>query len=104
LNETEDYNLLRKTINIHVLNFDYLKEKDHSNFFHIINPKYNCRHHEHFELHYIELPKYIKDVREPQNKLDFWTSFLTTADNFTWDALPGFFKADSDVKTDCKVL
>jgi hypothetical protein len=104
LNETEDYNLLRKTINIHILNFDYLEEKKYHNILYVTNSESHRRYHEDFEFHYIELPKYFKSVREPWNKLDLWTCFLATADKYTWDTLPEYFKADPDVRTACEVL
>lgn len=94
----DDYDILRKTISIHVLNFNcFLNEPDYHNVFHLLNAKSHRRDFEDMELHFIELEKFQKDFGELETRLDHWTSFLTTADRYEPEDMPAVLKNDPEI-------
>ena len=94
----DDYDILRKTISIHVLNFNcFLNEPDYHNVFHLLNAKSHRRDFEDMELHFIELEKFEKDFSELKTRLDHWISFLTTVDQYEREDMPLVLKNDPDV-------
>src|ERR1700722_4514869 len=85
----DDYDILRKTISIHILNFNcFLNESDYHNVFHLLNAKSYRREFEDMELHFIELEKFDKGLSELTTRLDHWTSFFTTVDQYERDEIP----------------
>jgi predicted transposase/invertase (TIGR01784 family) len=100
-----DYNKLQKTISIHLLNFNCFKnESDYHNVFHILNAKSHRRDFEDMELHFIELQKFDKDLSELTNRLDYWTTFLTTADQYNQETMPDVLKNDPEIGPMVKAL
>ena len=94
----DDYDVLRKTISIHVLNFNcFLNEPDYHNVFHLLNAKSHRRDFEDMELHFIELEKFHKGFSELKTRLDHWTSFLTTADRYEREEMPAVLKNDPEI-------
>jgi predicted transposase/invertase (TIGR01784 family) len=104
LKSGQDYDKLRKTISIHVLNFNCFKEADYHNVFHLLNAKSHRRNFEDMELHFIELQKFDKDFDELKTRLDHWTSFLTNADRYDKETMPAQLKADPDISRAIETL
>lgn len=88
LDEGEPYGNLKKTISIHILNFDYFDEPDYHNVFHLMNAKSKKRHFEDLELHFIELSKFNKDLSQLKTSLDRWSSFLKCVDRYNRNNIP----------------
>ena len=82
LNAGESYGNLRKTISIHILNFNCFDEEDYHNVFHLLNAKTHHRAFEDLELHFIELKKFKKDLKHMTTTLDRWTTFLSKAEQW----------------------
>ena len=99
LKSGEDYDKLRKTISIHVLNFNcFVKETAYHNVFHLLNAKSHRRDFEDMELHFIELQKFTKNFDELTTPLDYWTSFLTSADRYDKTTMPIQLKNDPHIR------
>jgi predicted transposase/invertase (TIGR01784 family) len=99
LKKGENYDNLRKTISIHVLNFNcFAKETDYHNVFHLLNAKSHRRDFEDMELHFIELQKFTKGFDELTTPLDHWTSFLTSADRYDKTTMPVQLKNDPNIR------
>jgi predicted transposase/invertase (TIGR01784 family) len=56
------------------------------------------------ELHFIELKKFDKDLSELTNRLDYWTTFLTTADQYNQETMPHVLKNDPEIGPMVKAL
>ena len=98
LKSGEDYDRLHKTISIHVLNFNcFAQEKDYHNVFHLLNAKSYRRDFEDMELHFIELKKFDKGFDALKTPLDYWTSFLTSADRYDQATMPIELKREPDI-------
>ena len=80
IKQAQDYGMRTKTISIHLLNFNHLKEEpDYHNVFHILNAKSKNRGFEDFEIHFIELQKFKESPENTQvvSALDRWATFLS---------------------------
>ena len=75
LNAGQSYDKLEKTISIHLLNFEMLDESDYGtdyhNVFKVKHEKTNLILTDMLELHYIELKKIPKDLKNIKTTLDF---------------------------------
>ncbi|KOF58266.1 transposase [Clostridium sp. DMHC 10] len=94
----EDYEKLRKTISINILDFNYLKEEDFHSEFKIYNTKTMKEFSNMFEMHFIELNKFNKDYKELKTGLDRWIAFLSRAYELDKDNIPEELAEDKDVK------
>jgi predicted transposase/invertase (TIGR01784 family) len=80
----EDYNLLKKTICINILNFILLPQK--KNFFNhyiIVNEEDREKDFDEFGIFFFELPKFREtpyNESEPHTLLEKWTVFLSEQD------------------------
>lgn len=86
LNEGVHYSELKKSISIHLLNFDMLKEPDYHNTYAILNLASQKRAFSDFQLHTVELKKF--ETQHPLGQklttaLDRWITFLTHADELS---------------------
>ena len=88
------YGELKKTISIHVLNFNMLDDKGYHNVFRIKHDHTNKAFSDMLELHYIELKKVPEDMRKIKTALDRWGALLAKAENYTLATLPGELKED----------
>ena len=82
LNEGATYSELKKTIGIHVLNFNLMDETDFHNRYYVTNHASQKRAFQDLELHTIELGKFEREmgeVREVRTTLERWAAFLTKA-------------------------
>lgn len=94
----EDYEKLRKTISINILDFNYLKEEDFHNEFKIYNTKTMKEFSNMFEMHFIELNKFNKDYKDLKTGLDRWIAFLSRAYELNKDNIPEELAEDKEVK------
>ena len=88
LSEGGKYSDLKKTIGIHVLNFNMLDEPDFHNRYYVMNQKSKRRAFSDLELHTIELGKFNTDIGQIKTTLERWAAFLTKAYTFHENSLP----------------
>jgi predicted transposase/invertase (TIGR01784 family) len=93
-----DFEKLKKTISINILDFNYLKEEGYHNIYDIYNRDTKNPFSEIFEMHFIELNKFNKDFKEIKSTLDRWTAFLSKAYELNSDTIPEELKKDELVK------
>ena len=99
LSSGKGYSELKKTVGIHILNFNYFKkEPRYHNIYEIQNRVSNQRHFENFEFHFIELDKF--DVKQSQLKslLERWITFLKSEGLFTDQHLLKVLESDPKIK------
>jgi predicted transposase/invertase (TIGR01784 family) len=90
---------LQRTIGIYILNYIQIKDEEkYHNVYRFSNIESHKELTDLLEVHFIELGKFIKTVGEPQSKLDKWTSFIATSDNYEEDTLPEFYESDIELK------
>ncbi|WP_297424630.1 Rpn family recombination-promoting nuclease/putative transposase [Clostridium sp.] len=94
----DDFELLRKTIGINILDFNYLKEEDFHNIYRMYNEKTKEEFSDLFEMHFIELNKFKKDYKEIKTALDRWVSFLNRAYEIDKDEIPKELEEDENIK------
>ena len=94
----EDYDLLRKTISINILNFNYIDEEEFHNVFGIFNEKTRNKLTDIFQMHFIELSKFKKDYKELKTALDRWTIFLNRAYEMDKNNIPKELAEDENIK------
>lgn len=77
IEESDDYNIFRKCINISILDFNLFPNinKFYSKF-HIREDETNVLYTDKMEWHIIELPKVPKKKSENQNQLELWARFF----------------------------
>lgn len=97
LKNVQDYSLLSKAIEIHILNFiSIVHEPKYHNVFHITEKDSGISHFKDLELHTIELKKFSANgneelsdiIKKVRNFLDMWAAFLTRHDLLNKDNLP----------------
>jgi predicted transposase/invertase (TIGR01784 family) len=88
LSEGGKYAELKKTIGIHVLNFDLMDESDFHNQYYVTHHKSKKRAFCDFELYTIELTKFNTEISQVKTTLERWVAFLTKAYTFKKDSLP----------------
>lgn len=78
LRNNEKYNDLKQVIVINILDFNLLKgiDKEHSCYV-IKELETNHILTNHFEMHFLELPKYLSSNSSLKDELDAWFYFLT---------------------------
>jgi len=79
LSEGATYSELKKTIGIHVLNFNLMDETAFHNRYYVTNHASQKRAFQDLELHTIELVKFERGMGEIRTKLERWAAFLTKA-------------------------
>ena len=88
LSEGAKYSDLKKTIGIHVLNFNLMDEPDFHNRYYVTNHKSKKRAFSDLELHTIELKKFNTEITQVKTTLERWVTFLNKAYTFKKDTLP----------------
>jgi predicted transposase/invertase (TIGR01784 family) len=97
LQEGDSYKNLKKTIGIHILNFNCILESEkYHNLFQLKEIENGIHYFTDIELHTIELKKFNNNPSEDKtslllkirNSLDMWVAFLTRHDLLKVDALP----------------
>jgi len=112
LKESGDYAELEKVIGIHILNFTSIPESPkYHNAFHVTEKETRLHFFKEFELHTIELKKFLDQLGQKpgdlgsklQTSLDLWTAFLTRNDLLNMAKLPQSLK-DVPIKKAIRVL
>lgn len=93
-----DFTILRKTIAINILDFNYLKEEDFHNTYKIYNEKTKEAFSDLFEMHFIELTKFKKDYKDLKTALDRWVSFLNKSYEIDKDKIPVELAEDENIR------
>ncbi|MCT4605535.1 MAG: Rpn family recombination-promoting nuclease/putative transposase [Marinisporobacter sp.] len=94
----QDYYMLKKTIGINILDFNYLEEEDYHNRYELCNTKTMKKFTDLLNIHFIELPKFKKDYKEIKTALDRWAAFLSKAYEFDKDTIPEELAKDQNIK------
>jgi len=94
----DDFEALRKTIGINILDFNYLKEEDFHNVYKVYNEKSKEGFSDLFEMHFIELNKFKKDYKDLKTALERWVSFLNRAYEIDKDKMPKELEDDENIK------
>ena len=93
-----NYDKLRKTISINILDFDYLDEEKFHNVYKVYNEKSKKELSSVFEMHFVELNKFKKDFKDVRTALDRWIVFLNRAYELEKDKIPEELAVDESVK------
>ncbi len=89
---------LRKTVGIHLLDFDYLEEANYHNVYRIYNVGSHKPLSDLFELHFIEMQKLSKPLTELRSNLDRWVTFLNRAYEYEKNNIPAELADDEQIK------
>ena len=77
IHEGETFYQLKKTITINLLDFNYFDTKEYHTKWHIVEDKEKDKVlTDVLEIHFIELKKFIKSDKKPENKKEEWLYFL----------------------------
>ena len=101
------YSTLKKCIIISILNFKYFDDPDrYHRVLQIKDRESNVVEEsvDFLELHFIELPKFSKDISTLKTSLDKWITFLTQADAFEKDSIPAELSTMPEIKRAIEVL
>lgn len=94
----DDYDILKKTIGINILDFNYILEKDYHNVYRVYNEKTKNKLSDLFQMHFIELNKFNKGIGEVKTALDRWVTFLNRAYEYDKNKLPEELAKDESIK------
>ena len=84
LNRAEDYPKLNQVIFLGFLNFNLFKNNpDYATRHLILDEKTNEHHFQDFELNFVELPKFTKNLEELEDIKDKWIYFVKNAGDMT---------------------
>ena len=72
----EDYTETKKTIGINILNYNIFREGPYHEIGRLKREYKNKLITDKMELHYIQIPKFIKEKRGTNTKLDQWMQFI----------------------------
>lgn len=93
-----DYDKLRKTISINILDFNYLDEEEYHNIYKVFNEKSKKELSNYFEMHFIELNKFNKNFKDVKTTLERWVTFLNRAYELEKNKIPEELASDALVK------
>jgi predicted transposase/invertase (TIGR01784 family) len=89
LKSGDNFQDLRKTISINILNFNYFDdEPNYHNIYKLLNVESHKCQFEDMELHFIELQKFDKDLSHLKTTLDRWVNFLNKAHLYSRENFP----------------
>jgi len=97
----ELYSELRKTIVISILDFIYFPHDErHHRIFSLrdIETHGICRGLDYMDLHFIELKKFKKELKDIKTTLDRWVTFLNNAYTYEKDKIPVELASDKEVQ------
>ncbi|WP_330375476.1 Rpn family recombination-promoting nuclease/putative transposase [Inediibacterium massiliense] len=98
------YGALNKTIGINILDFDYLEGKEYHNMYKLLNLRTGKEFSDLLELHFIELKKFDKELKDLKTGLDRWVTFLNHAYEYSKNKIPKELEQDSSIKKAIEVL
>ena len=96
-----NYDNLKKTICINILNFNCIEEEAYHNIYKLKNIKTNKEYLDHAEIHFIELEKYDEAMN---SMLDRWVNFLKKAEMYSKNKLPKELEEIPTIKKALEVL
>ncbi|MFT8315935.1 MAG: Rpn family recombination-promoting nuclease/putative transposase [Clostridium sp.] len=94
----DDFETLRKTIAINILDFNYINEEDFHNVYKVFNEKSKKEFSNIFEMHFVELNKFNKDYSNLTSTLDRWLTFLNRAYEIDVNKIPKELAVDKEIK------
>ncbi|GAB6099398.1 Rpn family recombination-promoting nuclease/putative transposase [Halanaerocella petrolearia] len=100
IKKAEDYRELRKTIGIHLLDFDYFTDDRYHRQVVLKDAVTNQSYPEldYQELHFIEMSKFKKDVADLKTVLDRWINFLNKAYEYDKGNLPEELRQEEGIQ------
>ncbi len=96
-----NYDNLKKTISINILNFNCIDEKEYHNIYKLKNIKTSKDYLDHLEIHFIELEKYNEAMN---TMLDRWVNFLKKAEMYSENKLPKELEEIPTIKKALEIL
>ena len=97
LESGDDFEKLRKTIGIHILDFHYIDEEAYHNVYKLCNIKTYREFSDLLELHFIELSKFKKEYKDIRTTLDRWIAFLNRAYEIDKNNIPKELAEDRSI-------
>jgi len=94
----DDFEKLRKTIGIHIVDFNYIQEEGYHNCYKLCNVRTYKEFSDLLELHFIELSKFDKDYKDLKTTLDRWVTFLNKAYEIDKNNIPKELAEDISIK------
>ncbi|MFT8315949.1 MAG: Rpn family recombination-promoting nuclease/putative transposase [Clostridium sp.] len=94
----DDFETLRKTVAINILDFNYIDEEDFHNVYKVFNEKSKKEFSNIFEMHFIELNKFNKDYSSLTSTLDRWVTFLNRAYEIDVNKIPEELAVDKEIR------
>lgn len=95
----DDFETLRKTIAINILDFNYIDdEEDFHNVYKIFNTKSKKKFSNIFQMHFVELNKFKKDYENLSSTLDRWVIFLNRSYDIDLSKIPEELAVDKEIK------
>jgi len=90
LEEGDGFDALRKTIGIHLIDFDYFHDSRYRRHFVFKDMETNdyIEHLSYQQLYFVEMRKFRKDWSELATSLDRWIAFLNKAQTLSQGAIP----------------
>ena len=98
LESGDDFEKLRKTIGIHIVDFNYIDEDEYHNVYKLCNIRTHKEFSDLLELHFIELSKFDKGYNDIRTTLDRWIAFLNRAYEIDKNNIPKELAEDSSIK------
>lgn len=97
-----NYDILKKTIGINILNFNCLPEEQYHNVYRVRNEDSRELFFEHFEIHFVELEKYRN--QHIGTLLDRWVTFLKKAGEYDHNRLPQELQEVPEIRKALEIL
>jgi len=100
IKKAEDYRELKKTIGIHLLDFDYFADDRYKRKVVLKDEATNQNYQQldYQELHFIEMSKFNKKLEETRTVLDRWITFLNKAYEYDQDNLPQELREEKEIE------
>ena len=81
LKQGQAFNVIKKTITINILNFDYIDIESYYSVFHLWEDKNkDCQLTDMLEIRFIELPKFRRAKADLSRQLDRWLLFIDSSE------------------------
>ena len=107
LEKSGKYSTLKKTIIISIFDFEYFNDSDRYHRAMLIKDRDSNEIYsqiDFLEMHFVELPKFHKDISSLQTALDRWITFLTKAKEFEKGNIPKELEKFPEIKKAIEAL
>ena len=100
IKKAEDYRELKKTIGIHLLDFNYFSDLKHNRCLVLKDDETNEVYQEldYQELYFIEMSKFKEKLEQPKTVLDRWITFLNNAYQYDPNNLPEDLRTEKGIE------